>query len=305
MYGVVNNNELYHHGVLGMKWGVRRYQNYDGSLKAAGKEHNKEAKDRKGLTDGQKKAIKIGAAITAACLVAAGTYYVSQHTDIGIIGKQQVTRLLNRNKGSGNLLGDIGKLSSETGFSINTTPVSVIQSTKKVNPGYLSGAVEYKNNCFSATTADVLNRLNDGRGLNCIARPATTEELRRGGMSFNDLAKTFKNSSIDDIVVSKSSMATGASVKENLCNSIKSFSKTENGVGIIRVKSAQNSASGHFIKWEIKNGDVFLSDSLSGTIGADAYMNRIASGHISRGIEIMQCDTCEIDPAYLKKIVSA
>lgn len=30
-------NELYHHGVKGMKWGVRRYQNKDGTLTDAGK----------------------------------------------------------------------------------------------------------------------------------------------------------------------------------------------------------------------------------------------------------------------------
>lgn len=43
------NNELYHHGIKGQRWGIRRFQNKDGSLKAAGEkryygEHSLERK---------------------------------------------------------------------------------------------------------------------------------------------------------------------------------------------------------------------------------------------------------------------
>ena len=38
-------NVIEHHGILGQKWGVRRYQNKDGSLTTAGKQRVKQQKD--------------------------------------------------------------------------------------------------------------------------------------------------------------------------------------------------------------------------------------------------------------------
>ena len=41
------NNELTHHGILGMKWGVRRFQNKDGTLTAKGKVQKKSNRSSK------------------------------------------------------------------------------------------------------------------------------------------------------------------------------------------------------------------------------------------------------------------
>jgi hypothetical protein len=49
---ILINGELYHHGIKGMKWGVRRYQNADGSLTPAGKKrHNEDYTDKQRKND--------------------------------------------------------------------------------------------------------------------------------------------------------------------------------------------------------------------------------------------------------------
>ena len=88
IYGVWSYNDaaLYHHGIKGMKWGVRRYQNPDGTLTAEGRkrygtaekmyyERAKEARkkaNRSAVANvAAYSAATIGAA--AACKVGAGT----------------------------------------------------------------------------------------------------------------------------------------------------------------------------------------------------------------------------------------
>lgn len=75
----MNENEvLIHHGIKGQKWGIRRFQNEDGTRTAAGKarERNGEqgsaptaSSQKKGLNDAQKATLKkvaIGAGVAAA-----------------------------------------------------------------------------------------------------------------------------------------------------------------------------------------------------------------------------------------------
>lgn len=55
MWTYNDTNELCHYGVKGMKWGVRRYQNRDGSLTSEGRK-----RERKELRENNKKAYELG-----------------------------------------------------------------------------------------------------------------------------------------------------------------------------------------------------------------------------------------------------
>ena len=70
-------DELYHHGIKGQRWGIRRFQNKDGTLTTAGRKHYSNNED--GSTGNKKpvnwkKAAKVGAVIAGTALVAYGAY---------------------------------------------------------------------------------------------------------------------------------------------------------------------------------------------------------------------------------------
>lgn len=66
----MNETYLVHYGVKGMKWGVRRYQNSDGTLTARGKIHAKTSSPE------FKSKVKKGAMITSAVVAAYATHKI-------------------------------------------------------------------------------------------------------------------------------------------------------------------------------------------------------------------------------------
>ena len=82
----MKQNELYHFGIKGQKWGVRRFQNKDGSLTPAGKKRYDDASNdtskKTGLSDKQKIALKIAAGAAIAAAIVGGAHGAKKYTDV-------------------------------------------------------------------------------------------------------------------------------------------------------------------------------------------------------------------------------
>ena len=94
---------LMHHGIKGQKWGVRRFQNPDGTYTPEGKARRNESlgttiKNKwNGLSDKQKTMIKVGAAVAATALVAYGAYKVGAFKAVAKVGKAAANKIVNSN----------------------------------------------------------------------------------------------------------------------------------------------------------------------------------------------------------------
>lgn len=317
----MNYNELYHHGILGMKWGKKNGPPYpldasdhSSSEKKAGwrksldksgvSQHNKDSSDtgseKRGLTDKQKKAIKIGATVVATALATYGTYRLAKSGKLDKYidaGKEKVDKLLGKNKAGDAGIGKQKVSELLKGKSANTKTLSggfkklaskesLSDTIKNVNPN--RGKELYKNNCTYCSVTSYLRSI----GYDVTARDTGGKPQNLGGV----IESCFKGAKIFD----GSAVKFGKSTKDASEMLINKFGQNASGICDVQFKGG----GGHAFNWSIKDGIVKFFDGQSATSPVnthiDSFWSRIdADG----GLTLARLDNAEIIEEAIKQVV--
>lgn len=323
-------DHLEHHGILGQKWGVRRFQNKDGSLTAAGKnrlvnkvnkKHNFSNKDDVSI-DRRKENITsllamvgttamsavmgapagpIGALITGAPMgiitAAQAGYIAKRDIDAAVANKKEKKFAEERAQ---------NPIDKKTGFHKKTREMSPEEDMERVNPAYKNWDDNTKSNCVLCTMSYELRR----RGYDVQAKKATSGydgyELPKDWFPGAKL-KESEGSMTDTAIVEMAKKGYPPRIskdnqKRMIDNTISEIQSQKDGArGQIAV-TWDGSFSGHSIAYANEGGKVVIYDTQANKRyegpAAEKYLKRCSQ------IAVTRLDNCDINLKYIKEVAT-
>lgn len=295
MWRYFQADELTHYGVKGMKWGVRRWQNKNGSLTAAGKARKKnwQGDDNVGralqkYTSPEREYLKYlpiaVARYTAAALIPGASLAMNAKTINDIRKTKLDGKDYTKKEGEYEKIKDLKKKSSQTSLEVDV---------KLANPRHGKQAGKINNCTLCTATMELRNR-----GYDVIARS------KGSGNVAQIFSKWFKGAEIKE---AGSARQPGESRKDwanrsydNLCKEIEKQGVGASGyVGITYTKGN----SGHAMWYKVGNdGNVTFYDGQNGKYGIDTDKTFAIADpgkhHYAR------LDNCALDPSVTESVRS-
>lgn len=277
----MQNNTLYHHGILGQKWGVKNGPPYplgasdhSASERKAGwkmsldKKRRKEYNGSRKNTDKHKRTTK-----TTERRINKGKEFVKNYfRKILKFGSAEFANIPGLNK--------------------KTRELSLKEDLQKVNPGYrrTEGSL---NNCTHCVIAAELRR----RGYDVAA----TEYENPDGKPFNMFGRYFKTFVPYVKKCSKNTNESDIEFKQRaikeLGDELKNFGNGARGVIGVRLKDN----GGHVLNWEVSENAVKLYDGQCGKPNASAIL--LSDKITVNKFLYARLDNLDINPEYLNEVV--
>lgn len=138
----ISETELYHHGIKGMKWGVRRYQNADGSLTNAGKKRYWDKAPEGYSIAHQIKEDKMRHAIKKETDKTKKKQLKREYKELVELGKQKAKEYLEFENDMHKKVGKISKVKTKT--DVNGHKTYTNKKGEKIEKFELEGARDYE-----------------------------------------------------------------------------------------------------------------------------------------------------------------
>ncbi len=272
VYAYRKNDELYHHGIRGQKWGERNGPPYplgSGDHSAAEEKAGWRKSLNKGGTVGIKKKQKSGLLIPKVVkkIYRSLPIAVLPVTAAMVVDDALDTAAAKARDKSDDKRREKLETDEKSGLKLQVKPGTMKEDSKRVNPGYYSAFGGSKNeNCtYCSVTYDLRRRGYDVKANDC--KPQYFDEV---------LKKAYKNkyNEIRPIVISDKYVSMFGDVKSigykekkqrisKICEEMLGDGKDKRGVLSIKWKTG---FVGHALSYEVQNGKLFIVDSQNGTV---------------------------------------